>query len=212
MTEKSINAYTFNYRGTWESEGLYLPETSLEDVEQAIRFLKSPQIVQQFLIDTSDISLIGYSYGGGFALLGSLSDSSIKKVVSIAGGDLSVIARMIEENDDFRKMHQQFLDNCMSDSTVCRGFGGRETHIRFLKQKDDYNLKKYSNKLADKDILLIGGWLDDTITIEGHILPLYRSLQKQGAEKLKIHIFETDHSLKNVRDALTSKIISWLRN
>jgi len=49
------------------------------------------------------------------------------------------------------------------------------------------------------------------ITIEDHILPLYRSLQKYGAEKVEIHIFETDHSFKNVRDDLTTKIISWLR-
>ena len=32
LSENSINAYTFNYSGTWKSEGIYLPETSLEDV------------------------------------------------------------------------------------------------------------------------------------------------------------------------------------
>ena len=41
--------------------------------------------------------------------------------LSVAGGDLGVVAKMIDESADFRKNHEQFLDRCMSDSTVSRG-------------------------------------------------------------------------------------------
>jgi pimeloyl-ACP methyl ester carboxylesterase len=128
MSEKGINVFTFNYSGTWESEGVFTPKTSLQDVESAISFLKSSEMVQKFKIDTTNISIIGYSYGGGFALLGSLTDPKVRKVVSIAGGDLSVLARMIEQNEEYRKFHEAFLDEYMSDSTVTRGLGGRTTH------------------------------------------------------------------------------------
>lgn len=134
--------------------------TSLNNVESAIDFIKSDYSIKSFGIDTSKISIIGYSYGGGMALLGSLFDRSVQKVISIAGGDLSVVARMIEESSDYRKFHQQFLDQCMADSTISRGLGGKASHELVLKNRDVYDIKKYADKLAEKDILLPGGWLD----------------------------------------------------
>lgn len=212
MTEHSINAYVFNYRGTWRSEGIYLPSTSLEDVEEAIRFLKSPDVASKFLIDTANISLIGYSYGGGFAFLGSISDSSIRKVASIAGGDLSVIAKMIENSADFRKFHQAYLDRFMSDSTISRGYGGKVSHDLLLKHQDEYSLVRYSEFIAQKSVFLIGGWQDQSIQLEKHILPLYRALQRNDAKNLKIHVFDTDHSFKNVRDELSDLLINWVKS
>ena len=58
---------------------------------------------------------------------------------------------------------------------------------------------------------MFGGWQDKVVTVEDHVLPLYRSLQKQGAESTEIYVFDTDHSFENVREALRSKIILWLK-
>jgi len=227
MSERGINAFTFNYSGTWESEGVCTDETSLQDVKNAISFLKSDEIVQRFKIDTTKISIVGESYGGGLALLGSLSDPDIRKVVSWAGGDLSVLARMIEQNEEFRKLHEAYLDECMSDSTVIRGIGGRGTHEWLLKDDysllgrgthewllkhgDDYSLVRHAKELAVKDILLIGGWQDQMATIEDHILPLYRALQRNGAESVRIKVFDTDHEFENVREEITNLIVSWIK-
>ena len=211
LIKEGFNAITFNYSGTWQSEGMYLPETSLKNVETAIDFIKSAQSIKSFGTDTSKISIIGYSYGGGMALLGSLFDRSVQKVISIAGGDLSVVARMIEESPDYRKFHQNYLDECIADPAMSRGLGGKASHEWLLKNRDDYDLKKHADKLAQKDILLLGGWFDQAIKIEDHILPLFRSLQNHKAANLEIYIFKTDHSFKNVREDLISKIISWLK-
>jgi dienelactone hydrolase len=211
MSALGINAFAFNYRGTWESEGLWTPETSLGDVKSAISFLKSYKMIRSFSIDTSDISIVGYSYGGGLALLGSLGDPNVRRVVSIAGGDLNVVARLIKESEEFRKSHQAFLDECMADSTVARGLGGKASHKWLLRHKDDYDLIRHSKELASKAILLIGGWQDQAIPIEDHILPLYRALQKHGAKNLKIVVFDSDHSFENVRDELAELIITWIK-
>ncbi len=211
LIKEGFNALTFNYSGTWRSEGIWTPETSLRNVGSAIDFLKSEQSIKTYQVDTSQISLIGYSYGGGMALLGSLHDRSVKRIISIAGGDLSVVAKMIEESLDFRQSHQQFLEQIMSDSAVCRGLGGKLSHEWLLRNKDDYDLNKHIEELAEKDILLIGGWQDRSIMVEDHILPFYRSLQKHGTVNLEIVIFNADHSFNNVRYELTSKIISWLK-
>ena len=212
LNQNSINAFTFNYRGTWKSEGIYLPKTSLEDVVESIQFIKSQQMVDRFAIDTSNISIVGYSYGGGFALLGSISDTSVKKVVSIAGGDLSIIARMIEQDDEFRKNHQAFLDRFMSDSTISRGLGGKASHEWLLKYKNDYNLLIHSKELSQKSILFLGGWRDKAILLEDHILPLYRSLQEYNSSTIKIEVFDSDHSFKNVREEIADLIVSWIKD
>jgi len=211
MSAQGINAFAFNYRGTWESEGLWTPETSLGDVKSAISFLKSGKMIRSFSIDTSDISIVGYSYGGGLALLGSLGDPNVRRVVSIAGGDLNVVARLIEESEEYRKSHQAFLDECMADSTVARGLGGKASHKWLLRHRDDYDLVRHSKELASKAILLIGGWQDQAIPIEDHILPLYRALQKHGAKNLKIVAFDSNHLFENVKDELAELIITWIK-
>jgi surfactin synthase thioesterase subunit len=61
-----------------------------------------------------------------------------------------------------------------------------------------------------KDILLIGGWQDQEITVEDHILPLYRALQKSKAERVRIEVFDTDHSFVNVKNELMNLIVSWI--
>lgn len=211
LSSAGINALTFNWRGTWKSEGIILPESSLRDVINALSFLKTAEMIQKFKIDTTQISIIGYSYGGGFAVLGSLHDPNVKKVATIAGGDLSVTANMIEQSEDFRKAHQAMMDECMSDPAVARGLGGMASHERLLEQREEYNLVKHAKELSGKDILMIGGWQDQAIRIEDHILPLYRALQENKAGILKIRIFDCDHSFTDVRDELADAIIEWLK-
>lgn len=211
LSKEGFNVIAYNYPGSWRSEGLRIDETALSSVQSAINFTKLESSIQSFEIDTSDIILIGYSYGGGMALLTSVYDHTIKKVISIAGGDLSVTANMIEESPDFRKSHQQMIDKVMSDSVMARGPSGKVYHKLLLKNRDTYNLKKYSGELVKKEVFLIAGWLDYTIKIEDHILPLYRELQSRRADNIKIIAFETVHQFANVQKELTEAIINWLK-
>jgi len=211
LAENGFNVLTFNYSGTWSSEGVWSPKTSLNNVKSAIDFLKLDQNIEKFSIDTSNISLIGNRYGGGMALLGSLYDNSVRKVCSIAGADLSVWATMYEQDPVFRRSHEKILDRCISDTSRSRGPGGKASYEWLLQHKDEYDIKRFADKLAKKNILLFGGWLDFGVTIEDHILPLYRALQKQKTANLEIHILNDDHELRNVRFDIISKIILWLK-
>jgi len=212
LNKDGINAFTFNYRGTWKSEGIYLPETSLEDVINSVKFLKLPDVSKKYNIDTTQIVLLGYSYGSSLALLGSLPYPSLKKVISIGTSDLSVITKLIESSAEYRKGHQDYLDNYMSDSTIARGLGGKASHEWLFKHKDDFNLVNYSKKLSNKKILLIGGWKDNLAIVEDHTIPIYRALQKNKAKNIKIEIYDTDHSFGNIREQLYQCILGWIKN
>jgi uncharacterized protein len=210
LMKEGFSALSFNYRGTWESEGLQTNANSLEDVISAIRYVKSSFTVRKFNVDLSSITIIGYSYGGGMALLGSLNDLAVRRVVYIAGGNLSEVGRMMQQSDEFRRAVLKMVDQCMSES----GFRGPKTEELFadvFADMDRYDLVKHAEALSYKDILIIGGWRDQENTIEHHIFPLLRALQRHGARQVQIEIFDADHSFTNVRSQLADRIVSWLR-
>jgi len=212
LERNGYNALTFDYSGTWSSGGIWSPKTSLQNVRSAMEFLNTERMRKAFEIDTSGLALIGNSYGGGMALLGSLIDERVKKVCSIAGADLSVWATMYQQHPEFRAMHEQILDKCMSDTARSRGPGGRASYVWLVEHRDEYDLKRFAAELATKDVLLFGGWLDRGVVIEDHILPLYRSLQRHGARHLQIYMLDDDHELRKVRAEIISTIIAWLEN
>jgi hypothetical protein len=80
-----------------------------------------------------------------------------------------------------------------------------------LADMDRYDLVKNAKALSSKRILLIGGWRDQENTIEHHILPLLRALQKNRAKQVQTDMFDIDHSFADVRNQLADRIVSWLR-
>lgn len=210
LMEEGFNALAFNYRGTWGSEGVFSVGNSLEDVISATRYVKSKLAISDFKVDPSRITLIGYSFGGGAALLGSLNDPAVRKVAYIAGGDLSEVGRMMQQNAKFKQLIETTTDQSISDSGV-KAPKARELFTEVLADIDKYDLVKHAHALSFKDILIIGGWRDKANTIEHHILPLLRALQQHDAKQVRIEIFDTDHSFMNVRDELAEKITSWLK-
>jgi len=209
LIKEGFNALAFNYRGSWGSEGLFKDTNSLEDVVSAIRYVKSSLAVKKFNVDSSRIALIGYSYGGGMALLGSLSDASVKKVVDLAGGNLGEAGRMMKQSDEFRRAIEKSIEEGASKAGLRANL--KEIIAELLADLDKYDLVKHANGLSSKDILIIGGWRDQEADIEHHILPFIRALQRHGAKQVQIEIFDSDHSFTNVRNQLADRIVSWLR-
>jgi hypothetical protein len=70
---------------------------------------------------------------------------------------------------------------------------------------------KNVKELVTRDILIIGGSRDQESILEVHVLPIFRALQSNGAEKLSIEIFDADHSFETVREALAQRVIAWIK-
>lgn len=58
------NVLTFTYRGAWGSEGRFSIGNAIDDTAAAIAFLRSPEAVRTYGIDTSRIVVAGHSMGG----------------------------------------------------------------------------------------------------------------------------------------------------
>jgi len=211
LSKEGFNVMTYNYPGSWKSEGSVTHESSLSSVQSAINFVKSEYSMQSFKTDTSDIILLGWSYGGGMALLASTYDSTIKKVMTIALGDLSLIAEPLETNQEARSSFEQMVDGILSNPSVARGTTGEKYVEEMINNKDKYDIKRYSEELAKKKLLFLVGWLDNLRRMEIDVLPLYRELQSKGAKNVKIYAYETNHYFVNVQKEFTETIIDWLR-
>lgn len=204
-----FNALAFNYRGTWGSDGVYTVANSLEDAISATRYVESSVVVREFNVDSSRIAIIGYSFGGGMALLASLTDPAVKKVAYIAGGDLGEVGRRLQQNTEYKRAIEKLVDQGIS--AFCFRAQTEQLVAEMIAGIGKYDLVKQAHVLSDKDVLLIGGWRDQENIVEHHLLPLFRALQKHEAKQVQIEIFDTDHSFTNVREELAEKIASWLK-
>lgn len=214
LSLSGINCLTFNYSGTYGSQGQYSMIESQADIGAAYRFLTDPDIINLYNIDTSRIMLGGYSFGGGMALTFAATHPQIKAVFSIAGTDHGQFFRDYFSNKQFAKMIDNMFDKLQAPDGPVRFVPGtmpNELTPELVNELDScIDLRKAATLLADKKILLIAGWNDPMVTVENHMLPLYRTFQKAGANNTRIIGFQDGHGFGNVRDDLRLAILNWI--
>ena len=210
ISDAGINAFTFNVRGTHKSEGEFSFKNTIQDIQSAIEYIHKEGIIKRFKIDTSNIILGGYSFGGGVSLVSAVNQPEIKRIISIAGTDHGELTREYMRNKSFAEMLNNNLDNCRAPEGPVR-FKGHEAMQELIDNLDYYDLRLCAPKLTQKEILLIGGWDDINVTIDNHLLPFYRALKNEKVENVKFIVYHTDHSFKNVRNELADDIINWLK-
>lgn len=211
MSQHGINTLTFNYRGTHHSKGTYSLRNTIQDIQAAIEYLHQEEVVREFQIDIGRLVLGGWSYGGGMALAYAASHPEIKRIFSIAGTDHGEFAREYMRNTTFSEMIDAMFEE-LKFPTGPVHFEGREVIEELTQNPDPYDLKLSAPALADRDLLLIGGWDDTNVTIELNILPLYRALVNAEAQQVHIVAIQDNHAFEKCRDKLARTVTSWLKS
>lgn len=211
-----INVLIFNYSGTYGSDGDYSMEYTTRDIQLACNFLKESNNVVRFKIDTSMIYLGGYSYGGGMALTYAANHPEIRKVFSIAGTDHGEFFREYFSNEQFAKMIDDMFEQLIAPEGPVRFEVGKMpkdiTSEDVSKIDSTIDLRKCTPLIADRDILLIAGIDDQYVTMENHMLPLYRALQNEGAENVEFVIVQDNHSFSKSREKVSDIILNWMKD
>lgn len=211
LMNAGFNVLTFNYSGTHQSEGEFSLENTLMDIEAAYAYLHQTDILEKYHVDTTGIVLGGYSYGGGMSLTYAARHPEIVRVFSIAGTDHGEFAREYVRN---REMARQ-IDTMFARARRPHGpvsFSDKEPLRKLAENPAPFDLRVNTPQLVTRDILLIGGWDDFSVTIDNHLLPLYRALKKAGATKIRFVTLQTDHSFRNVREELASELVRWIQS
>ena len=214
LSEVGINALTFNYSGTHQSEGDCNFENTQKDIKAVFEFIHQSKNTHKYKIDTTRIILGGYSYGGGMALTYAANHQEIKAVFSIAGNDHGVFMEEYNRNSEMQKIIDKMFNDLKAPTGQVRfARGGTPKEIaemKIIELNPTYHLLKSAPLLVKKDILLIGGWDDHNVSIENIILPLYRALREE-AKTVRIVAFQDDHSFKDSREGLARTIIEWIK-
>ncbi len=210
LATAGVNVLTFNYSGTHKSEGEFTMSNTLTDIQTAYDYLHQSDIVRRFHVDTSQVVLGGYSYGGGMALTYASHHSEIRRVISIAGTDHGEFAREYLRNPQMAQTMDSVFDKLKTPEGPIH-FEGRGVLKKLAANPAPFDLRLSANNLASRDILLIGGWEDEQVTIDHTLLPFYRALKKAGASKIRFLTYHTGHSFRAVREELAAQLIQWMQ-
>ncbi|MDD1707334.1 MAG: alpha/beta fold hydrolase [Methanoregulaceae archaeon] len=209
LSEKGINVCVFNPRGLQQSEGIHSHANTLQDIGSALQWLRQEDVQERFEVDTTRLALGGHCYGGGMAMAYAAQDTSVRRVISIAGNDHGEFARETKRNEAFAKaIRQAMLSTRRPEGPAQFDYDAGLKEL--LDHQDVYGLRENAANLADRSILLLGGWEDEQVTIDQFLLPLYRALKSAGSPKVTFLVYHTDHDFSNVRQRLASDIAGWL--
>ena len=190
------------------SGGDYLWKNLVDDVQSAINFMESEYAQNKFRNDSDKIILVGHSMGGFAALFNAIRFNDIKYAVSLAGFNAGFFGGLIESNKPVYEFSAQHLQPSM-DFVKC---GSAEVLLNeLITYKNEWNLLNHIEKLAEKNLLIVGAKNDSTTPLEIHHLPLVNSLKMSNAKNVKEFILETGHSFADKRIALARIISEWLK-
>jgi len=201
LSENGVEAFVLTPRGWHNSEGEASFANALEDIGVAVTWARRHA--------AHEVVLGGHSFGGGMALAYAAHDSSVRRIISIAGTDHAQLIRQYQEDPAFASMLDRMLASTAAPEGPIR-FDFQAALKELMEGQAVYGLRENADALADRSILMFGGWEDVNTTVDDYLLPLYRALRAAGAEDVTFQVFHTDHGFGNVRDELHQWILDWV--
>lgn len=209
LSSQGINVFMFDFRGCFESEGKQGLLNSQADIAAALTFIRSSGISQKYKVDQAKIILGGYSYGGHMSMLFAIHHPEIKRVISISGGDLGILADQARTHPDLRKGYTEFF-NTIKKPQGPVDFIYDDPMEELFENQAYFSIYDQLERISSTDILMTGGLDDQVVSMEEHLLPLYRKFNANHSQKLQFIVYQTDHSYKNVSGELLKDVTNWI--
>lgn len=206
MQRQGFNVFTFYYRGSWGSKGEFSWSNLIEDSTAALEFLRSISCREKFMVDGNRIVFVGYSMGGFSVLFNSIRFEYIKNVAAIAPFNPGLFGHVLEMNPEIKTYAVQEIQPAMD--FVCSS-SAEELLDDMIKNKSEWNLLNYAEKLSKKNLLIISAQDDLTAPVQLHHNPLVNALKTLNGS-LHDFILETGHSFSDKRIQLMKIISEWL--
>ena len=200
------NVMVFHYRGAWGSEGDFAFSHVLQDSQQAVNYLRQPDIAEKYKVDTERIIAIGHSMGGWVALH-LAGNGYVSKVASLAGANMGVWGEMVSDSPEARAYSQDFFEASLPP---LQGVTANMLLDEVVQHMDDFDYMRHVKTLSELDVLMVAGQRDDGVPPSLHHTPLVRLLEKKNAPKLTHTIIDADHGFNDKRIALAQIILDWL--
>ncbi len=208
LAKSGINSITLHYRGTYLSEGVHTFKEIFKDVDYLFGLLHTEEFQKKYNIDSTKIILGGYSFGSAVSMTVAANNPQIKYVFGVGKTDMSQLSRMLANDPQLAEEWAASFAKREAPEGPVRGLV--DSLYDLIKNPDMHDLRKLAPNFKGKKLLLIGGWEDSGPVVEDHLIPFYRALKKAGVEDIRIIMYHTNHSFRNVRKQLADDILEWI--
>lgn len=197
----------FHYRGAWGSPGAFSFEHVLEDVAAAVDWSLGDETRARFRLDDRDRTLVGHSMGGFAALSAGAVHPEVGCIASIAGANMSQLARAAEADPSLRPAYVEALGGYAAGPLA--GTSGEAMVTELETQVDAWDLAGRVPDLAAHRLLMVAGARDVVAAPAIHHEPLLAALLEADADVTSV-VLEDDHAFSASRIALARELATWL--
>lgn len=209
LSTRDVNVLIFNNRGVRNSGGTLTYANALDDAAAALEWARSPGARARFNIEPARLVLGGLSFGGAIAILHAARDTSVQRVLSIAGADHGTYARRLREEPGYRDAIRGVLAGARAPQGPVR-LDPDAIIDDIVANESRYSHPQHAPRFAGRAVLLVGGWDDRTCLIERELLPMYRALKAVPGSHASIIAYPDGHSFSASRGQLAEDILVWL--
>jgi pimeloyl-ACP methyl ester carboxylesterase len=198
------NVLTMHYRGSWGSPGRFSLAGASDDVDAAMAFLRQPENVREYGIDTRRIVIAGHSMGGFFAArYAALHDHVAGAILidpwNIGRSAKDILAHPETRQDEIAAMGEDF-GNALAGTDAATLTAEEERHAQ------DWDLVDDAPGLAARPLLVIGAEHGNA----AEVAPLAAAIRARPASQLSYRTMPTDHAFIDHRIALAAAVVDWL--
>ena len=188
-----------HYRGSWGSAGAFSFSNSIEDTQAAIQFLRDPDNVKKYGIDTKRIVLIGHSMGGFMVAYAAAHDPGVAGVVMISAWNIgATFSKPLEKTE---------IDGFREDASRLAGTTTEELMAEGKQNASKWDFSDYAPAMKDRPVLILDS--DDGLAAVDQAMAA--ALRKAGDTQVTETHMATDHGYNDHRIALEAAVVSWLQ-
>lgn len=198
------NVLTLHYRGSWGSPGRFTLAGAGEDVDAAMAFLRQPDTVAQYGIDTRRVVIAGHSMGGFFAARYAAAHDDVAGVVLIDPWNVGASGKQVAAHPETRQdaiaaMGDDF-GNSLAGTDAARLMTEVERHA------NDWDLADAVPALARKPVLIVAAEYGNA----AQVAPLTAALKAQRGARVRAVTLPSDHAFADRRIGLAGVAVDWL--
>lgn len=193
------NALTFNYRGSWGSPGIWTFAHTVEDTEAALAYLRRPDVVQRFGIDTARIAVVGHSLGGWLAVRLVAKDRGLIGAAAISAPDMGAFGIAAAKD------RAAALPVAAGNTRALAGSTPDLAIDELIAHGPEWTFAKMLPGLAGQRLMVLGSndpW-------RGVAAQLAKDAAAAGALVEYVDV-DTDHAWSDRRITLQALVINWL--
>ena len=206
LRQAGCNVAFFHYRGAWGSPGDFSFTHVLEDPHAVVEYFKTPEVAEQYRIDTDNIFLVGHSMGGFASLLTGAARDDLRGVCGIAPYDFGKAYQTAQADPNSAHAYKAVMGQPLPELKLAHN----DVLLDDLAAHSaEWLFDAQVPKLAGKDVLLFGFDKDDASTMDLHITP-FKEAALAGGVKLRYENYNTDHSYNDKRIAVSKAIAEWI--